>query len=73
MVQWDQQCLCSAWMRVQFPAQHSGLKDLVLPQLQCRLQLGLRSNPGLGTPYAAGWPKKIGRERKKESMLRTVG
>ena len=45
VAQWDQWPLCSARTQVQAPAWHSGLKDLVLPQLQCRLQLWLISDP----------------------------
>ena len=41
--------------QVQSLAWHSELKDPALPQLQCRLQLWLRSDPS----YAAGQPKKI--------------
>jgi len=37
VAQWDQQHLCSAGTHVQSLAQHSGLKDLVLLQLQLRL------------------------------------
>ena len=50
--------LCSTRMQVQSPAQHCGLKDLVLPQLWCRSQLRLESDPWPRTPYAAGQPKK---------------
>ena len=41
--------------------QCSGLKDPVLPELWCGSHLWLGSDPcpgNLGTPYAAGWPKK---------------
>ena len=38
------------------PTGHSRLKEPALPQLQCRLELWLRSGPGI--PYAMEWPKK---------------
>ena len=68
MAQWDQWHLCSTRMQVQSSAQHSGLKDQVLPFLQHRLQLRLRSDP---------WPRislccrvaKNGREKKPLSVI----
>ena len=45
VMQWDQWLLCSTRMQVRFPAQHSGLKNLVLLQLWCRSQLQLSSDP----------------------------
>ena len=48
------QHLCSATTQARVPARHSGLKDPVLPQLQHRSQLQLRSDPW----YAVGQPKK---------------
>ena len=45
MAQRDQWCLCSTRIQVRLLAQHSGLKDLALPQLLQRLQLWLRSDP----------------------------
>ena len=51
-VQWVKNLTAVAWValeaRVQSLAQHSGLKDLVLLQLQCRLQLRLRFSPWPG-------------------------
>ena len=44
MVQMDRQHLCSARTRVRCLAWHSGLKELVLPQLWHRLQLRLGSD-----------------------------
>ena len=41
--------LVAVQMQVQSLAQHYGLKDLVLPKLQSRLQLQLRLIPGPGT------------------------
>ena len=58
VVQWDQQHLWSAGMQVRSPAWHSGLR---IPHCH---RYGLDHNcssdliPGLGTPYAMGWPKK---------------
>ena len=48
VAQRDPRCLWSTGTQIQFPAQHSGLKDLVLLQLQHRSKLRLRSDP---------WPK----------------
>ncbi len=49
MAQWVKNPTVEAQMavevRVQFPAWHSGLKDLALPQLQCSSHLKLRFNP----------------------------
>ena len=49
MVQWTKNPTAVAWvtadMQVQSPAQSSGLKDPVLPQLQCRSKLQLKFNP----------------------------
>ena len=42
----------AAW--VQHPARHSGLKDLELPQMGCRLQLQLRFSP---------WPRNFPKSR----------
>ena len=55
------QCLCSARTQVWSLAQHSGSKGLALSQLQCKLHCnsGFDLIPGLGTPHAKGWPKKI--------------
>ena len=46
-----------AWARS--PAQHSGLKDLVLPQLRHRSQLRLRFNPGPRNYLCCRWGHKI--------------
>ena len=40
----------TAAVQVQLPAWHKGLKDPVLPWLQCRLQLWLKFSP---------WPRKL--------------
>ena len=49
MVQWVMNPTAVAWVtaevRVRSLAWHSGLKDLALSQLQCRLKLWLRFNP----------------------------
>ena len=50
VAQQDRWHLCSARAQVQASARHSGLKDLVLPQLQL--------TDGLGTPYSLVQPKK---------------
>ena len=58
MVQWVKDPSAVAWVaaegRVQSLAQHSGLKDLMLLQLRCRLQLWVGFNPwsgNLGMPW----------------------
>ena len=73
MVQWDGWHLGNAGMQVQSPAQW--VKDLVLPLLWLKSQLWLRSDPGLGTPYAAGLPKtnKQTNKRKTESIWLNLG
>ena len=48
VAQQDWQYFCSTRMQVQSLAQHSGLKDPVLLQLQHTLQLQLRSDPWTG-------------------------
>ena len=45
VAQLDQHCLCRIGTWVQSPTRHSSLRDLVLPQLQHRSQLQLRSDP----------------------------
>jgi len=49
-------------------ARHRGLKDLALPQLLGSLQLQLGSDPWLGTPYAAQWPKEKKKKKKNLSL-----
>ena len=43
-VQWIRQCLCNTRTQVLSLAQHSGIMGPMLPQLQCRSQLQLRSD-----------------------------
>ena len=66
-MQWDRWHLRSARMQVRPPAQHSGLKDLALPQLWHRLQLQLRSDP---------WPRnfhmQLGSQNKKKRAQLTL-
>ena len=45
VAQWDGQSLCRSRSGVPSPAQHSELRDLVLPQLWHGLQLWLGSDP----------------------------
>ena len=70
------QCICrflltavsqvSAEVRVQSPAQLSGLKDLALLQLQSRSQLGLGVNPWLRELlYTMGAAVKLKTTKKK--------
>ena len=63
VMQQDQQHLCSARMQVQTLAQHNVLKDPALLLLWQRSQLQLI--PGLGTPCAAGQPKKKTKNKKQ--------
>jgi len=51
-------CLGGSRKQVRSLARPSGLKDQTLPQLRHRSQLQLRSDPGPGTLYALGRPKK---------------
>ena len=64
-VQWDQQ-----WGQntVFILTQHSRLKDLVLPQLQHRLQLWLKSDPWLGNSICHWQPEKKKKEKKKKEL-----
>ena len=62
VVQWNQQHLCSARMQVQSPAQNSGLKDLVLLQLQYRLQLWFGSDTRPRNSICCGVAKKGGKK-----------
>ena len=65
MAQHDWWHLWNAEMHVQSTAWHSGIKDLVLPQLWCRLQVRLRSDlcPGNSICF---------RETKKEKTKRIL-
>ena len=62
MVPWIKNLTAEAWVavavRVQPPAWHSGLKDLVLQQLWHRLHCGLDSVPSLGTSICHGCSHK---------------
>ena len=51
------------WDAGLIPSLAQGVKDLALLHQQRRLQLCSGLIPGLGTPYAMGWPKK---KMKKE-------
>ena len=60
--------------QVQSMARHSGLKDLVLPQLWCGSQLRLRFDPWLGNVHRPRMPtlkKKKLRKTLREAALRT--
>ena len=50
--------VCSTRSQIWSPAWHSGLKELVWPQLRCRLQLWLRSDPWLGNCICCRVSKK---------------
>ena len=51
------------------PQLAGGLKDLVLPQLWCRLQLQLASDPGPGNSMCCGAAKKEKRKRVAFSVF----
>ena len=60
---WSSHCGAVAQVAVEAQvrslAQHSGLKDLALPRLQCKSQLQLRFSPWLGNLYMPWvWPLK---------------
>ena len=62
VMQWNLRHLCSIRTQVLSQVRHSRLKDLVLPQLCCRLHLQLESDP---------WPQELhmlqgGQKKKKE-------
>ena len=59
VVQWNWQQLWSSGTQVQSPAHHSRLRI----QRCCKCSVDLI--PGLGTPYAMGWPEK--KKKKKKS------
>ena len=63
MAQRDWQHLCTARMQVRSPVQYSGLKDLVLPQMQHRSQLQLRSDPWPRNSICCGAAKKEGKKK----------
>ena len=71
VVQWDWWCLCSTRAQVQSPAQPSGLKNLVLPQLWHRLKLWLRSDswPRNSICHGEARTKKKKKKRKKERKI----
>ena len=56
MAQQDKWCLWNMDTG-SIPGQQSRLKDPALPQLGVRNNCGSDLIPGLGTPYAMGWPK----------------
>ena len=57
--------LCSTRAQIWPLTEHSGLKDLVLPQLWHRSQLWLRSDLWTGNSIRCGVAKKRKKERKK--------
>jgi len=66
VAQRDWQQPCSTRTQVPSLAQHSGLKDLALPQLWCRLQLRLRSDPWLRNSKCCRTVKKKKKKKKWE-------
>ena len=62
MAQQDWKRLCWTRRQVWSLVRHSGLKDLALPQLQCRTWIW---SPGRGTSYAMGCLKKEKKKKKK--------
>ena len=70
-MQWDQQYLCSTRTQVWSPAQHGGLKDPVLLQLQCRgYKRSLDLIPGLGTHVKLSRPWRVCITKKSSSIWR---
>lgn len=61
MTKRDQQHLGSAGKQVQSPGRHSGLRIHHCHSCGLGCKYSLYLIPGLGTQYAAGWPK----EKKK--------
>jgi len=66
------------WVEGSIPSPAHWVKDLLLPQLQLRHDFSSDLIPGLGTPYAAGWPKmKKKKKRTKDNnysvMFRVMG
>ena len=57
MAQWDLQHLGSTGTQVQSPAWHSGVRIQHCHSNGLGLNCGSDLIPGLGTPYALGWPK----------------
>ena len=68
VAQWVKNPTAVVWVaetQVRSPTWSSGLKDLALPQLQCRLQLQLRFIPEAGNFHMLrAWPLK----KKKRSV-----
>ena len=58
MVQWEQRCLCSNRVPGLIPSLAKWVKDPVLPQLWCRLQLCLGFSLWLGNSICRGAAKK---------------
>ena len=72
VAQCDQWCLCSAWMQIWSPAQQSGLKILMLPQLWHRLHLWLRFDPPSLGIHLPCWVAAKKEKEKKILNLITV-
>ena len=70
MAQFDQWHLWSTGTQVQSPAQHSGLKDPGLLQLQHRLQLQLGSDPWPGNSICCRVAKKERKNNNKKKKLK---
>ena len=56
--------LCSTGMQVRSPAQHSGLRFQHCHSCGIGCNCGSDMIPGLGTPYAVGWPEKEKKNKK---------
>ena len=72
MVQWDWWRLRRARMQVRSLAWHSGLKDLVLPQLWSKSELQWASDPWPGNSICCEVAKKKKKRRKKERKERSL-
>ena len=58
------------WDAGSIPGPAHLVKDLAWPQLWLPRNCGLDLIPGLGTPYAAGWPKR--KEKEKNALGRST-
>ena len=68
MAQWNWSHLLRAGMQVQSPAQHSGFKDPVLLQWQCRSKLQLRPDPWPGDSISCWVAKNKNKNKKKTNQ-----
>ena len=70
VAQWDQWCLGSTGMQVQFPGQHSGLRIWHCHSCSLGHNCGSDLIPGQGIPHATGQSKKKKKRKQKKLRLR---